>query len=102
MPGCLQELFEEYGGTSNAVLLEEQKNGGALFSLDFMRWLDETEQICSDPLRKEQLGALAGMLPAACRHAVSATASILLLSCCFLFRGFGPLHRHDHTASLLG
>jgi hypothetical protein len=58
----VQVLFEEYSGTSNAVLLKEQKNGGPLFSLDFMRWLDETEQSCSDPGRKQQLGALAGVL----------------------------------------
>lgn len=60
---CLQFLFEEYQSTSNAVLREEQTKGGRLFSLDFMRWLDEAEQNCDDPERKERLGALAGDHP---------------------------------------
>lgn len=58
-----QVLFEKFESTSNAVLLDEQTKNGPLFSLEFMRWLDESEQSCSDPLRKQQLGGLAGVLP---------------------------------------
>lgn len=61
----LQVLFEQFAGTNNAGLLKEQKESGPLFSLSFMHWLDEAEQSCSDPDRKEQLGALAGSLLAA-------------------------------------
>lgn len=62
----LQALFEDFAATSNAVLLKEQKKSGPLFSLDFMHWLDEAEHACTDAERKEQLGALAGVLPASC------------------------------------